>query len=237
MVSPRPAAAPSAAEAAQDLDRLAKPHVVGEAGAQPQLRSEAGASARRPSDRAAASPATPGRDRHPACRTDGEAPSESRPAMDRRRSRSSRRRAGRQSRPRRSPLPPPGAWPRRTKGPRRRHAARSLSKRSSVRPSRSRSISTHRPRMKASPLVSASSFLTSAADSVSPSSVISTRKSSSASRPSSPGGLPPTVAGDLRCAGRPMRHDAGMRTITPAVSSAGTSLRNCRACCGLQRNG
>ena len=43
------------------------------------------------------------------------------------------------------------------------------------------------------------------------------RKSSSASRPSSPGALPPTVAVTFGRAGRPMRHDAGMRTITPAA--------------------
>ena len=34
-----------------------------------------------------------------------------------------------------------------------------------------------------------------------------------------------------------MRQLAGIRTTTPAFPSAGTSFRNCRACCGLQRSG
>ena len=60
---------------------------------------------------------------------------------------------------------------------------------SSVRLNRSRSISTHLPRMKASPSDCASRRLISAADSVSPSSVTSMRKSSSASSPSCDGAL------------------------------------------------
>ena len=86
--------------------------------------------------------------------------------------------------------------------------------------------------MKASPSDCASSCLISAAESVSPSSVTSMRKSSSASSPSCDGALPPTVAFTCGRAGRFMRQLAGIRTTTPALSSAGTSLRNCSACCG-----
>jgi hypothetical protein len=79
--------------------------------------------------------------------------------------------------------------------------------------------------------------LISAADSVSPSSVTSMRKSSSASRPNREGAPPPTVAFTCARAGRLMRQVAGIRTTTPAASSAGASFRNCSACGGVQRSG
>ena len=86
--------------------------------------------------------------------------------------------------------------------------------------------------MKRSPSDCASSRLISAAVSVSPSSVTSMRKSSSASSPSCDGALPPTVAFTCGRAGRFIRQLAGMRTTTPAASSAAASFSNCTACCG-----
>ena len=117
-------------------------------------------------------------------------------------------------------------------------ARRSIaSNRLSVRLSRSWSISTHWPRINASPSPCASKRLISAFVSASPSSVTSMQKSSSASSPSCAGALAPTVAFTCARAGRFIRQFAGIRTTTPAASSAGTSLRNCSASCGPQRNG
>ena len=96
---------------------------------------------------------------------------------------SSRRRLGRRRHRRRCRRRPAGAWPRRTTGLRSAARRSIASNCSSVRLSRSRSTSTHLPRMKASPSDCASSRLISAAVSVSPSSVTSIWKSSSASRP------------------------------------------------------
>lgn len=108
---------------------------------------------------------------------------------------------------------------------------------SSVRRRPSWSISTHLPRIRANPSECARSRLISAAERLSPSSVTSMRKSSSASSPKCDGACPPTVAFTCGRAGRFIRQLAGIRTATPALSIAGTSFRNCSACCGLQRNG
>ena len=81
-----------------------------------------------------------------------------------------------------------------------------------IRSSRSRSISTQRPRMRASPSVPARIAFTSARDSFSPSRVTSTLKSSSASVPSADGGRVPTVAVTCGRGGRPARHAVGTRT-------------------------
>jgi hypothetical protein len=51
------------------------------------------------------------------------------------------------------------------------------------------------------------------------------------------GACAPIVALTCGRAGRFIRQLAGIRTATPALSSAGTSFRNCSACCGLQRSG
>ena len=51
------------------------------------------------------------------------------------------------------------------------------------------------------------------------------------------GVFPPTVPFTSRRAGRFIRQLTGIRTTTPALSSAGTSFRNWSACCGLQRSG
>ena len=56
---------------------------------------------------------------------------------------------------------------------------------------------------------------------VSPSSVMSTAKSSSASSPSLEGARVPTVAVTCGRAGRPARQVAGMRTTTPALFQLG----------------
>ena len=64
---------------------------------------------------------------------------------------------------------------------------------------------------------------------VSPSSVTSMRKSSSASWPTPDSNLPPTLAVTCGRGGRFARQVAGIRTTTPALSSCGTSRRSCMA--------
>ena len=83
----------------------------------------------------------------------------------------------------------------------------------------------------------ASSCLTSAEVSRSPSRVTSMRKSSSASVPNPEGALPPTVAITCGRGGRPALQAAGIRTTTPACSNWGMSLRKRNASWGDQRSG
>ena len=195
------------------------------------------ASGRRPAGRAAGCRAGRARDRSaPALRASA-APSGSRRATGPRRRGTSPGRRGRGCRPRRCRRRPASASPRRSRA-RLAAASRSASrKRSIVRPSRSRSTSTHWPRISARPLVLARSSFISAAVSGSPSRVTSMRKSSSASLPSPDGALPPTVAVTCGRDGRLALQVAGMRTTTPARSSSGTSPRKRRASCGVQRSG
>ena len=96
---------------------------------------------------------------------------------------------------------------------------------SRVRPSRSRSISTHLPRTNANPSDCASNCLISAAERLSPSSVTSIRKLSSASSPNRDGALSPIVAFTCGRAGRFMRQLAGIRTTTPALFERGNVLK------------
>ena len=89
----------------QDLDGLAEPHVVGEAGAKSEPGQQMQPAARPPADRAAASPAATGRDRRARPVRWRKRRQRLAPARDRPRSGSSRRRLGRQPRPRKSPAP------------------------------------------------------------------------------------------------------------------------------------
>ncbi len=117
-------------------------------------------------------------------------------------------------------------------------AVRSTSRKRSIMLCRcSRSSSIHRPRTNASPSVFESRSWISAAVSVSPSSVTSIRKSSSASLPMPAGALLPTLPVTRGRGGRLPRHAAGMRTTTPAVSRWGTSRRSWSASRGVQRSG
>ena len=145
----------------QDLDGLAEPHVVGETGAEPQAGQQIEPFARRPADRAAACPgATAGIDpREPSRMRASRARSP--PAMVRPRSGSSRRSASAvlSSAMRGAGQQPHGL----AEGQAIGGGARSIASNcSSVRLSRSRSISTHLPRMKARPSDCASSCLISA---------------------------------------------------------------------------
>ena len=90
-----------------------------------------------------------------------------------------------------------------------------------VRSSRARSTSTQRPRSNTSPSVPASRSRTSLSVSGSPSSVVSTAKSSSASRPSPDGARVPMCAATCGRSGRPEGQVAGMRTTTPAAFEVG----------------
>ena len=117
-------------------------------------------------------------------------------------------------------------------------ATRSASpKYSIIRLNRSRSTSTQRPRTSASPSDFANNSRTSAGVSVSPSSVTSMRKSSSASWPTPDSNLPPTLAVTCGRGGRLDCQVAGIRTTTPALSSCGTSRRSCMASDGFHRKG
>ena len=102
---------------------------------------------------------------------------------------------------------------------------------------RSRSTSTHWPRNQTSASVPASSAAMSSSVSGSPSSVTSTWKSSSPSRPVADGVAAPIVAVTLGRAGRLARQVAGMRTMTPALSSSGALARNRDASPTPQRRG
>ena len=82
-----------------------------------------------------------------------------------------------------------------------------------------------------------SSEVISAGVNGSPSSVTSTRKSSSVSRPMPPVGFVPTVAVTVGRGGRPVFQVAGTRTTTPACSIAWRSRRKARASRGVQRSG
>jgi len=106
-----------------------------------------------------------------------------------------------------------------------------------VRSSRSRSTSTHCPRNSTKPSVPASSVVISCSLRRSPSSVISTEKSSNLSSPSLEGARAPTVAVTCGRAGRLARHVAGMRTTTPALCSSAALASRRAASCGVQRSG
>ena len=93
------------------------------------------------------------------------------------------------------------------------------------------------PSHQSQPICLRQEFRISAAVSVSPSSVTSILKSSSASCPNPDGGLLPTVPVTRGRGGRFPRHTAGIRTTTPAASSSGTSLRSCSASSGDHRKG
>ena len=117
-------------------------------------------------------------------------------------------------------------------------AVRSTSLKCSItRLSRSRSSSTQRPRTSARPSDLANNSPISAAVNGSPSSVTSMRKSSSASCPMPAGALPPSLAVTCGRGGRLARHNAGIRTTTPALSSCAASLKSCMASWGVHRSG
>ena len=99
---------------------------------------------------------------------------------------------------------------------------------------RSRSSSTHRPRMGTSPSALFMRARSSAGVSRCPSSVTSTEKSSIASTPRPPGGLVPTETVTSGRPGRRAFHQSGTRTTIPAASSTGISLRNRYASAAVQ---